>query len=244
MSLKWRSLTGERDGPFSYSNSGWKKWESTKVTWFSCTTPGVPDASVGEASRKGKLMGDRRVGRELWSTSTSLVQSAHSGCCAVLIHRRLRFYFLQPRFPIHSLVRAGRRLWWDNQLSPSPTVTGIVSAPSLAEHMTDMWMAGGILCSPPPPATAPQRHHRHSRRRPPPAPPPTLSVLTHSYVKAEIKHMVLICNKSRVTRADFPHWIFIASITIRPAPVCVWSFALFITKSVLSKRVNISSAGL
>lgn len=154
MSLKWRSLTGERDGPFSYSNSGWKKWESAKVTWFSCTTPGVPDASVGEASRKGKLMGDRGVGRVLWSTSTSLVQSAHSGCPAVLFWFIGDWAFISSShvFPFTLWGgQAGGRLWWDDQLSPSPTVTGIVSAPSLAEHMTDMWMAGGILCSPRPP---------------------------------------------------------------------------------------------
>lgn len=39
----------------------------------------------------------------------------------------------------------GQRLRRDDQLSPSPTVTGIVSARSLAEHMTDIWMAGSIL---------------------------------------------------------------------------------------------------
>lgn len=39
----------------------------------------------------------------------------------------------------------GQRLRRDDQLSPSPTVTSIVSAPSLAEHMTDIWMAGGVL---------------------------------------------------------------------------------------------------
>lgn len=62
-------------------------------------------------------------------------------------------------------------------------------------------------------------------------------VLSHSYVNAEIKHMVLICNKSTVTQADFLLWIFIVRVTRRPAPVCVWSLALFITK-VCWQRVS------
>ena len=72
-------------------------------------------------------------------------------------------------------------------------------------------------------------------------PSPTSSllfcILTHSYVNSKIKHMVLICNKSTVTQADFPLRIFIVRVTRHSAPVYVWSLPLFITK-VCWQRVS------
>lgn len=242
MSLKWWSLTGVRESPFSYSNLGWKKWKSGKVTWFSRQPPVHWRwwAKKGKWKEEGGVVG--RCDREgiVWCASQTVLMALV--CCwlrqdvwpAVLISQRWSFFFLPPTslFSLwgevspHSgsqAVASGTTSCLCHQLSP---------ALSLLPHWLNTWRTfewQAPFC----PSTSPLKpgpSEESSIFIPSPTSCLPLCVLSHSYVKAEIKHMVLICNKSTVTQADFLHWIFIVRVTRRPAPVCVWSLALFITK--------------
>lgn len=172
-----------RESPFSYSNLGWKKWKSGKVTWFSRQPP-VPRRWWVKI--RGRANGRRK--EEYWGAVTEKVLSdmpaklsswhwsaVGSGRASGLLFWLVKdgsfsptsLFSLWGEVSPHSgsqAVASGTTSCLCHQLSP---------ALSLLPHWLNTWRTSewqAPFCPPTsPPKRGPQRSHRYSSPRPPPA---------------------------------------------------------------------------
>lgn len=226
MSLKWWSLTGKERVPFHIQIWAGRNERAERLLGLA-DNPQCPYTG-GWSLNEGQMEARRRGNGALRQRSYCLtcqpgVLMALVSCWrrqdvwpAVLISQRCVFFSSTFLFFFHTRCH----LTVDHR-------QGLVGQPAVSvtnchQHClssltgwTDDGHLNGRRCSNPSLhlyiSTKPQRIEKSSIFIPSPTSSLLFCVFRHSYVKAEIKHMVLICNKSTVTQADFLLRIFSVS---------------------------------